>query len=145
MAIALSSCTIPASGRPIFDISEEDMEIGMGLHGEPGIRRGPMISADEVGAQLVEQILADLPALRGSEAAVMVNGMGATPLAELLIVFRAAHRTLSKAGVSILRTYVGNFATSLEMAGCSVTLMRLTPSLARLVLAAADSPAFVQV
>lgn len=145
MAIALSSCTIPASGRAIFEISDEDIEIGMGLHGEPGIRRGPLMPANEVGAQLVEGILADLPAMRGAEVAVMVNGMGATPLAELLIVFRAAHRLLSTAGVSIVRTYVGNFATSLEMAGCSVTLMRLTPLLKRLMLAPADSPAFVQV
>jgi len=144
MAIALSSCTIPASGRPIFDISDEDMEIGMGLHGEPGIRRGPMMRADQVGAQLIEGILTDLPALRGAEAAVMVNGMGATPLAELLIVSRAAHRVLCDAGVTIVRTYIGNFATSLEMAGCSVTLMRLTPLLKRLLLAPADSPAFVQ-
>ena len=145
MAIALSSCTIPASGKPIFEISDEDMEIGMGLHGEPGIRRGPMLRADEVGAQLVEGILADLPALRNAEVAVMVNGAGATPMAELLIVFRAVHRELAGAGVSIVRTYVGNFATSLEMAGCSVTLMRLTPQLKRLLLAPADSPAFVQV
>ena len=145
MAIALSSCTIPASGRPIFEISAEDMEIGMGLHGEPGIRRGPMKSADEVAAQLVQAILDDLPALRGAEAAVMVNGMGATPLAELLIVFRTVHRILSGAGISIVRTLAGNFATSLEMAGCSVTIMRLTPLLKRLLLAPADSPAYVQV
>ncbi|HTT60536.1 MAG TPA: dihydroxyacetone kinase subunit DhaK [Bryobacteraceae bacterium] len=145
MAIALSSCTIPASGKPIFEISEADMEIGMGLHGEPGIRRGPMMSAEQVGAQLVEGILADLPALRGAEVAVMVNGMGATPLAELLIVYRAVHRVLAGASVSIVRAYTGNFATSLEMAGCSITLMRLTPLLKRLMLAPAESPAFVQV
>jgi dihydroxyacetone kinase-like protein len=144
MAIALSSCTIPASGRPIFEISAEEMEIGMGLHGEPGIQRGPLQSADEVASQLVRAILDDLPALRGAEAAVMVNGMGATPLAELLIVFRAVHRILSGAGISIVRTWTGNFATSLEMAGCSVTLMRLTPLLKRLLLAPADSPAWVQ-
>ena len=145
MAIALSSCTIPASGRPIFEISGEDMEIGMGLHGEPGIRRGPMKSADEIAAQLVQAIREDLPALRGAEAAVMVNGMGATPLAELLIVFRTVHRILSGAGISIVRTWAGNFATSLEMAGCSVTIMRLTPLLKRLLMAPADSPAYVQV
>ncbi len=144
MAIALTSCTIPASGRPIFEISDEDMEIGMGLHGEPGIRRGPMRSADEIAIQLVQAILDDLPGLRGAEAAVMINGMGATPLAELLIVFRTVHRILSNSGVSIARAWTGNFATSLEMAGCSVTLMRLTPLLKRLLLAPADSPAYVQ-
>lgn len=144
MAIAFSSCTIPASGRPIFEISEEDMEIGMGLHGEPGIRRGPMKRADEIAAQLTAGILADLPVLRGSEAAVLVNGMGATPVAELLIMFRAVHRALCDAGITIVRTCVGNFATSLEMAGCSVSLMRLTPMLKRLLLTPADSPAYVQ-
>ena len=104
-----------------------------------------MKSADEVAAQLVQAILDDLPALRGAEVAVMVNGMGATPLAELLIVFRTVHRILSGAGISIVRTWTGNFATSLEMAGCSVTIMRLTPMLKRLLLAPADSPAYVQV
>ncbi|MFN7994680.1 MAG: dihydroxyacetone kinase subunit DhaK [Bryobacteraceae bacterium] len=144
MAIALSSCTIPASGRPIFEISDQDMEIGMGLHGEPGIRRGAMMRADEVAAQLVGGILEDMPALRGADVAVLVNGMGATPLAELLIVFRSVHRLLTDAGITIVRTYTGNFATSLEMAGCSVTLLRLTPMLRRLLLAPADSPACVQ-
>jgi len=81
MGIALSSCIIPASGRPIFDISEQDMELGMGLHGEPGIQRGPMRPADEVARQIVQAILADMPMDRGTEVAVMVNGMGATPLA----------------------------------------------------------------
>ena len=145
MGIALSSCIIPASGRPIFDISEEDMELGMGLHGEPGIQRGPMRPADEVARQIVEAILADMPMDRGTEVAVMVNGMGATPLAELFIIFRAASRILSAAGISIVRSYVGNFATSLEMAGCSVTLMRLTSRLKPLLLAPAHSPALVQV
>lgn len=145
MGIALSSCIIPASGRPIFDISEQDMELGMGLHGEPGIQRGPMRPADEVARQIVEAILADMPMDRGTEVAVMVNGMGATPLAELFIVFRAASRILSAAGISIVRSYVGNYATSLEMAGCSVTLMRLTSLLKPLLLAPAHSPALVQV
>jgi dihydroxyacetone kinase len=145
MGIALSSCIIPASGRPIFDISEQDMELGMGLHGEPGIQRGPMRPADEVARQIVEAILADMPMGRGTEVAVMVNGMGATPLAELFIIFRAASRILSAAGISIVRSYVGNFATSLEMAGCSVTLMRLTSRLKPLLLAPGESPALVQV
>ena len=116
MGIALSSCIIPASGRPIFDISEQDMELGMGLHGEPGIQRGPMRPADDVARQIVQAILADMPMDRGTEVAVMVNGMGATPLAELFIIFRAVSRILSAAGISIVRSYVGNFATSLEMA-----------------------------
>ncbi|MGA2327687.1 MAG: dihydroxyacetone kinase subunit DhaK [Bryobacteraceae bacterium] len=145
MGIAFSSCIIPASGRPIFEISEQDMELGMGLHGEPGIRRGPMLPASQTVEQMVSCILEDLPMPRGTEVGVLVNGLGATPLAELLIVFRAAHRLLCGAGVSICRSYVGNYATSLEMAGCSITLLRLTPLLKRLLLAPADSPALVQV
>jgi phosphoenolpyruvate---glycerone phosphotransferase subunit DhaK len=145
MGIALSSCIIPASGRPIFDISEQDMELGMGLHGEPGIRRGPMLPADEIVRQMVSLILADMPMPPGTEIGIMVNGMGATPLAELFIVYRAAHRLLADAGISVCRAYVGNFASSLEMAGCSITLLRLTPMLKRLLLAPADSPAMVQV
>jgi len=145
MGIALSSCIIPASGRPIFDISEQEVELGMGLHGEPGIQRGPMKSADEVARQMVGAILTDIPMARGTEVAVMVNGLGATPLAELFIIFRAASRILSAAGISIVRSYVGNYTTSLEMAGCSVTLMRLTARLKPLLLAPADSPACVQV
>ena len=145
IGIALSSCIIPASGRPIFEISEQDMELGMGLHGEPGIQRGPMKTADEIGCQIVKRILEDLPFSRGAEAAVMVNGLGATPVAELLIVFRTVQQALCEAGISIARTFVGNFATSLEMSGCSVTLVRLTPLLKRLLLAPAESPAWVQV
>jgi phosphoenolpyruvate---glycerone phosphotransferase subunit DhaK len=145
MGIALSSCTIPASGKAIFEISERDMELGMGLHGEPGIRRGPMLPADEIVRLMLERILEDLPMPAGSEVGLLVNGMGATPLAELYIVSRAAHRLLAEAGISVCRTYVGNFATSLEMAGCSITLLRLTPPLRPLLLAAAHCPAFVQV
>jgi len=145
MGIALSSCIIPASGRPIFNISDEDMELGMGLHGEPGIQRGPMQSADEVARLMVRRILDDLPFRRGEEVGVMVNGMGATPLAELLILFRTIHRMLCESGISIARSFAGNFATSLEMSGCSVTLIRLTPLLRRLILAPAESPAWVQV
>lgn len=145
MGIALSSCIIPASGRPIFDISEKDMELGMGLHGEPGIQRGPMQTAEEAARQIVRRILDDLPFARGAEASVLVNGLGATPLAELFILFRTVHQLLSESGISIMRSYVGNFATSLEMAGCSITLMLLTPLLKRLLLAPTDTPAWVQV
>jgi dihydroxyacetone kinase-like protein len=145
MGVALTSCVIPASGRPIFDISEQEMEIGMGLHGEPGVQRGPMISADLLAENMVGRILADLPAQAGDEVAVLVNGLCATPLSELFIMFRAAHRCLQDAGLTIWRSYVGNFASSLEMAGCSFTIMRLDSELKRLLAAPAESPAFVQV
>jgi dihydroxyacetone kinase-like protein len=145
MGVALSSCIIPASGRPIFDLPENEMEVGMGLHGEPGVQRGPMLTADEVAAEIVRRILADLPAKSGDELAVLVNGLGATPLSELFIVFRAVSRLMEDAGLSAVRSYVGNYASSLDMAGCSVTLMRLDPELKRLLLAPAECPALVQV
>ncbi|MFB3921559.1 MAG: dihydroxyacetone kinase subunit DhaK [Terriglobia bacterium] len=144
MGVALTSCVIPASGRPIFQISESDMEIGMGLHGEPGVQRGPILPAEEVAADMMKRILADLPAQRGDEVAVLVNGLGATPLSELFIMYRTASRCLRDAGLTIVRTYVGNFAASLDMAGCSFTILRLDTELKRLLLAPAESPAIVQ-
>lgn len=144
MGVALTSCVIPASGRPIFQISDSDMEIGMGLHGEPGVQRGPMLPADPLAEDMMGRILADLPAKAGDEVAVLVNGLGATPLAELFIMFRAASRCLKDAGLTVARTYVGNIASSLEMAGCSFTVMRLDSELKRLLVAPAESPALVQ-
>ena len=120
------------------------MELGMGLHGEPGIRRGRMLTADEAAAEMLAGILEDFPMEEHDEAAVIVNGLGATPLSELLIVFRAVHKLLSDKGISICRCYVGNFATSLEMAGCSISLLHLNPLLKRLILAPAETPALVQ-
>jgi dihydroxyacetone kinase-like protein len=117
----------------------------MGLHGEPGVLRGPMLTADGVAAEIVRRILADLPAKSGDELAVLVNGLGATPLSELFILFRAVSRLLHDAGLSAVRSYVGNYASSLDMAGCSVTLMRLDPDLKRLLLAPVECPALVQV
>lgn len=145
MGVALSSCIIPASGRPIFHLSENEIEIGMGLHGEPGVQRGPMRSADEIAAEIVHRLLADLSAKAVDEFAVLVNGLGASPLSELFIVFRAVSRTLKDAGLSAVRSYVGNYASSLDMAGCSVTFMRLDAELRRLLLAPAECPALVQV
>lgn len=145
MGIALSSCIIPASGRPIFDISETEMEIGMGVHGEPGVERGPLRPADDVAANLIRRLLADKPEKPGSEVAVLVNGFGATPLGELYIIFRAAKRLLEEAGVSVFRSYVGNYATSLDMAGGSISLLWLDEELKRLLIAPAQSPGMIQV
>lgn len=144
VGVALTSCVIPASGRSIFAISEREMEIGMGLHGEPGVRRGPMTPADHVGEDMVGRILADSPAKAGDEVAVLINGLGATPLSELFIMFRAARRCLDDAGLRVWRSYVGNFASSLDMAGCSFTIMRLDAELKRLLSAPAESAAFVE-
>lgn len=145
MGVALSSCIIPASGQPIFELAQGEMEIGMGIHGEPGVERGKLGTADNVAANMVGRILADLPFERGDEVAVMVNGLGATPLGELFIVFRAVAKLLGTAGIAICRSYVGNYVSSLEMSGCSVSLMRLNAELKGLLLAATETPALVQV
>lgn len=144
MGVALSSCIIPASGKPIFDLGEHDMEIGMGLHGEPGVHRGQLAAADGVAAMLMGRILADLPLPAGSEVGVLVNGFGATPLAELFILFRAVHQLLEPAGVRIVRAFVGNYASSIDMAGASVTLIKLDSDLKRWLLAPCESAALTQ-
>lgn len=144
MALALNSCTIPASGQPIFHLAEDQVAIGMGGHGEPGIYEGPMRSADELAQLMVSKLLADQAATAGDEVAVLVNGMGATPLGELLIMYRAVSQLLGRANIAICRSYVGNYSTTLDMAGCSVSLMRLDAELKRLLLAPADSPFFKQ-
>ena len=145
MGVALTSCIIPASGRPIFELGEQEMEIGMGLHGEPGVQRGRLKPADQVAVEIVQRILADLSVKAGEELAVLVNGLGATPLAELFIIFRAASHVLRESGISIWRSYVGNYATSLDMAGASVSFMRLDTELKRWMSAPAETPALVQV
>jgi dihydroxyacetone kinase-like protein len=145
LGVALSSCIIPASGRPIFEIGEKDMEVGMGIHGEAGVSRQPLTTASQLSADMVGRLLSDLQPSAGDEVAVLVNGLGATPLSELFVMFRAIQPLLVKAGLRICRAYVGNYVGSLDMAGCSITLMKLDDELKRLLLAPADSPAFVQV
>jgi dihydroxyacetone kinase-like protein len=121
------------------------MEIGMGVHGEPGKQRTRITSADELAGQLVQHLLADLPTKTGDEVAVLVNGLGATPLSELFLLYRAVDRLLREAGLQIFRSYVGNYATSLDMAGCSLTIMKLDSDLKRWLLAPCETPALVQV
>jgi phosphoenolpyruvate---glycerone phosphotransferase subunit DhaK len=144
MGVALSPCTVPAAGRPTFELPAGEMEIGMGIHGEPGIRRGPLEPADRIADQLLEAILEDLPYRRGDSAAVLVNGLGATPKEELYVLYRRVHRRLQDQGIRVHRVWVGEYATSLEMAGASVSLLKLDDELARLVDAPAESPFFVQ-
>jgi dihydroxyacetone kinase-like protein len=145
MGVALSSCAIPASGKAIFEIGPDELELGLGIHGEPGVKRTQMFPADELATQLLDPILSDLSVTSRSEVAVLVNGLGTTPLSELFIVARGVLRALQKAGVNVARSYVGNYTTSLDMAGCSVTLINLDSELKRLLLAPAESPALVQV
>jgi dihydroxyacetone kinase-like protein len=144
MGVALTSCTIPEVGKPSFTIAEDEMEIGMGIHGEPGIARIKIIKADEVVEQVIPRILADLPYQHGDEVSVLINGLGATPKEELYIIFRQVARKLQAAGIKIFYPYIGEYATSLEMAGASITLLRLDGELKRLLSRPADTPFFVQ-
>jgi dihydroxyacetone kinase len=128
MGVALSACEVPGAGRPTFEIGPTEMEIGMGVHGEPGIRRGPLEPADAVARGMVEAILADRRASgrrNGGDVALLVNGLGATPYMDLYILYRAARRTLESAGCAVVRSFVGEYITSLEMAGASVTVLDL--------------------
>jgi len=144
MGVALSSCTVPRVGRPTFTIGEDEMEIGMGIHGEPGIRREKLEPADRVAERMAEAVLADLGATAGDRVAVMVNGLGATPAEELYILYRKVHDLLRGRHIAIHRAYVGEFATSMEMAGASLTLFRLDDEMAKLLDAPARTPFFSQ-
>ncbi len=127
MGVALAPCTLPTVGKPGFTVEPGRMEIGMGIHGEPGVREGDLQPADAIVDDLVDRILADLTPPSGSEVAVLVNGLGSTPLEELYLIYRRAHTRLVDAGLKIARAFVGEYATSLEMAGASLSVMQLWP------------------
>jgi dihydroxyacetone kinase-like protein len=131
MGMALTSCTVPAAGKPTFALGEDEMEVGIGIHGEPGRHRVPLGSAREIAEQLTEPVLADLDFTSGP-AIVMLNGMGGTPLIELYLMYGEVDKIMKKAGVAVARNLVGNYITSLEMAGCSITLLRANDELIRL-------------
>jgi dihydroxyacetone kinase-like protein len=131
MGIALTSCTVPAAGKPTFELREDEMELGIGIHGEPGRHRIPLRSAREIAEQLLEPILADLD-FTSSPVIVMLNGMGGTPLIELYLMYGEVVKIIEKAGITVARNLVGNYITSLEMAGCSVSLLRSDEELVRL-------------
>jgi dihydroxyacetone kinase-like protein len=132
IGIALTSCTVPAAGKPTFDIAEDEMEIGVGIHGEPGRRRVKLRPAAEIAAEMVQAITADLGERVRGEAILLINGFGATPLSELYLMYDAIRRLLEPAGSIIARSLVGNFVTSLDMAGCSVTVSMLDEEMKRL-------------
>ncbi|MEJ1229948.1 MAG: dihydroxyacetone kinase subunit DhaK [Galbitalea sp.] len=140
MGVALSSSTVPASGRPTFDLPDDEMEVGVGIHGEPGRHRMPFASARRIASMLLDPILADHP-FGGEPVIVMLNGMGATPLIELYLMFGEVARILEKSGVTVARSLVGNHVTSLDMAGCSVTLLSVDGELLRLWDAPVSTPA----
>jgi dihydroxyacetone kinase-like protein len=145
MGMALSPCIVPAAGKSSFTLAEDEVEIGMGIHGEPGTHREKLRPADEVVTHLMDKILADLPLMPGEEAAVMVNGLGGTPLMELYIINRKVKEILDGKGIKTAKTYVGNYMTSLEMAGFSISILKLDEELKNLLLAPADTPALVQI
>jgi dihydroxyacetone kinase-like protein len=122
MGVALSSCTPPTTGKATFQLAEDEMEMGVGIHGEPGRRRVKLESADAIAAEMLGAVLADLEAPAGSEAILLVNGFGGTPLMELYLMVHAAHQVLAGAGITAVRHLTGSYVTSLEMAGCSLTL-----------------------
>lgn len=144
MGMALSPCTVPAAGKPSFTLAENEMEIGMGIHGEPGIHRESIKTADEITAELTDKILEENIYHAGDEVAVLINGLGATPMMELYIVSKKLQAILKDKNIKVAKTYVGNYMTSLEMAGCSITLLKLDAETKKLLLAPADTPAFVQ-
>ncbi len=131
MGMALTSCTVPTAGKPTFEIGEDEIEIGIGIHGEPGRRRVKLASANEITEMLAIPIIEDLGLKSGERVLAFVNGMGGTPLIELYVVFNALNRILQGKRISIARSFVGNYITSLEMAGCSITLLRLDDELTR--------------
>ncbi|GII99352.1 dihydroxyacetone kinase DhaK subunit [Sediminihabitans luteus] len=132
MGVALTACTVPHVGKPSFDLTDDEIEIGIGIHGEPGRHKVPMASADEITDQLVAPVVEDLGLASGEEVLLLVNGMGGTPSSELYVVYRRARALLSERGVVVARSLVGNYVTSLEMQGASVTVLRLDPELTEL-------------
>lgn len=145
IGVGLSPVTLPAVGTPTFTIGEDEMEIGMGIHGEPGMKREKLQTADEIAERMTNAILDDLQPQEGDRFAVMVNGLGATPLEELYIMYGKVHEILTERGLQIYRPYIGEFATSMEMAGASLTLFRLADDeLVELLDAPAHTPFFKQ-
>jgi len=142
IGFALTSCTVPAKGTPTFKLGEDEIEYGVGIHGEPGIRREKMVAADELAAHTVSDLIRDMKLQGGEEIALLVNGFGATPLQELYLFNHAVTRELTEKNVKINRTFVGNYMTSIDMAGISVTFMKLDDELKTLLSSESDTPAF---
>ncbi|MFM0757619.1 dihydroxyacetone kinase subunit DhaK [Paraburkholderia strydomiana] len=142
MGVGLSPTILPAAGKPTFTLPEGEMEIGIGIHGEPGTHRGSLESADAIAERITREILDDLDAEKGSRVALLVNGLGATPLEELYLLYRRSARLIADRGLKVARSYVGEYVTSLEMAGASITVMLLDDELQALLEAPANSPFF---
>src|SRR3954452_13520895 len=141
MGMALTACTPPAKGSPLFELGDDEIEMGVGIHGEPGRSREKLASANEIIDQMLEAVVTDLPYGNGDNVALMINGLGGTPISELYILYGRAHQQLADRGINVTRSYVGEYCTSLDMAGASVTLVKLDDELNRLF----DAPAEVAV
>jgi dihydroxyacetone kinase-like protein len=141
MGMALTACTPPAKGSPLFELGADEMEMGVGIHGEPGRSREKLASADEIIDQMLEAVRSDLPYESGDDVALMINGLGGTPISELYLLYGHAHQVLTDRGINVRRNYVGEYCTSLDMAGASVTLVKLDDEINRLL----DAPAEIAI
>jgi len=141
MGIALTACTPPAKGSPLFDLGDDEIEIGVGIHGEPGRRRAKWAPAAELVKELLDAVVPDLPFAEGDRVALMINGLGGTPISELYLLYGIAHEMLADKGISVTRSYVGEYCTSLDMAGASLTLVRLDDEIDALL----DAPAEIAI
>jgi phosphoenolpyruvate---glycerone phosphotransferase subunit DhaK len=138
MGMALTACTPPAKGSPLFDLGPDEMEMGVGIHGEPGRSREPLASANDIIDQMLEAVRSDLPYESGDNVALMINGLGGTPISELYLLYGRAHKVLTDQGINVRRNYVGEYCTSLDMAGASVTLVKLDDEIDGLLSAPAE-------
>ncbi len=138
MGIALTACTPPAKGSPLFELGDDEMEVGVGIHGEPGRRRAKVVSANEIVDILLDAVVPDLPFSSGDKVALMINGLGGTPISELYLLYGIAAEKLAAMGITATRSYVGEYCTSLEMAGCSLTLVKLDDEIDALLAAPAS-------
>ena len=142
IGFAYSSCVVPAAGKPTFDIGENEMEYGVGIHGEPGRSRENIVSADEIAKRMVDQLVEDLGVKAGDEVTVLVNGMGSTPLQELYLLNNSTFKALDKLGIKVYREFVGNYMTSIDMLGASISIMKMDDTLKKYIDAPSDAPAF---
>jgi len=140
IGVALTPCTVPSVGRPTFSLGDDEMEIGMGIHGEPGVERGPLRSADAITEAMVARLLSDMPLKSGDRISLLINSLGATPHEELYIVYRQVAKRLKDLGAAIVMPLVGRYATSMEMAGLSITFCKLDDELEYLLKAPCDCP-----
>lgn len=140
MGVALTACTPPAKGSPLFELGEDEIEMGVGIHGEPGRRRAKMMDANGIVEELLGPVVRDLPFVEGDRVALMVNGLGGTPISELYLLYGLAHKRLAEQGIRVGRSYVGEYCTSLDMAGASITLVKLDDEIESLLTDPAEIP-----